>query len=79
MSIAARIHHPNLVQFIGATLEGEPVILTELMATSLRAVLERRLFNHAQITSISLDVARALNYLHLTPLYIVTSAAPMFC
>ena len=65
MIIAARIRHPNLVQFIGATLEGEPVILTELMATSLRAILERRPFNHAQITSISLDVARALNYLHL--------------
>ena len=65
MRIAARVHHPNLVQFIGATMDGEAIILTELMATSLRAVLERRPFNPAQITSISLDVARALNYLHL--------------
>ena len=65
MSIAARVRHPNLVQFIGAIMEGEPIILTELMATSLRAVLERRPFNPAQTTSISLDVARALNYLHL--------------
>ena len=65
MSIAARVRHPNLVQFIGAMMEGEPIILTELMATSLRAILERRPFNPAQITSISLDVARALNYLHL--------------
>ena len=65
MSIAARVRHPNLVTFIGAMLDGEPIILTELMVTSLRAVLERRPFNHAQITSISLDVARALNYLHL--------------
>ena len=65
MSIAARVRHPNLVQFIGAMMEGEPIILRELMATSLRAVLERRPFNPAQITSISLDVARALNYLHL--------------
>ena len=65
MSIAARVRHPNLVQFIGAMMEGEPIILTELMATSLRAVLERRPFNGAQTTSISLDVARALNYLHL--------------
>ena len=64
-SIAARVRHPNLVQFIGAMMEGEPIILRELMATSLRAVLERRPFNPAQITSISLDVARALNYLHL--------------
>ena len=65
MSIAARVRHPNLVQFIGAMMEGEPIILTELMATSLRAVLERRPSNPAQTTSISLDVARALNYLHL--------------
>ena len=65
MSIAARVRHPNLVQFIGAMIEGVPIILTELMVTSLRAVLERRPVNPAQITSISLDVARALNYLHL--------------
>ena len=65
MNIAARVRHPNLVQFIGAMMEGEPIILTELMSTSLRAILERRPFNPAQITSISLDVARALNYLHL--------------
>ena len=65
MNIAARVRHPNLVQYIGAMMDGEPIILTELMATSLRAVLERRPFNPAQITSISLDVARALNYLHL--------------
>ena len=65
MSIAARVRHPNLVQFIGAMMEGEPIILTELMSTSLRAVLEHRPFIPAQIISISLDVARALNYLHL--------------
>ena len=65
MSIAASVRHPNLVQFIGAMMEGEPIILTELMTASLRAVLEHRPLNPAQITSISLDVARALNYLHL--------------
>ena len=52
-------------QPIGASLEGEPIILTELMTTSLRAELEKGPIEHAQITSISLDVARALNYLHL--------------
>ena len=66
MSIAAKLRHPNLIQFIGATLEGEPVILTELMATSLRAVIEREPLHAANITSVSRDVARALNYLHLT-------------
>ena len=65
MNMAARIRHPNLVQFIGATLDREPIILTELMSTSLRAVLERGPISHAQVVSISLDVARALNYLHL--------------
>ena len=64
--MAARVRHPNLLQFIGATLEGELIILTELMPTSVRGELEnRRTFSDNQITSISLDVARALNYLHL--------------
>ena len=65
MNMAARLRHPNLVQFIGASLEGEPIILTELMTTSLRAELEKGFIGHAHITSISLDVARGLNYLHL--------------
>ena len=65
MSIAATMRHPNLVQFIGATLEGNPIILTELMATSLRAELEKQLLSPDQISSVSLDVAQALLYLHL--------------
>ena len=65
MNMAARLRHPNLVQFIGASLEEEPVILTELMTTSLRAELEKGPIHHTHIVSISLDVARALNYLHL--------------
>ncbi len=68
MNVAARIHHPNLLLFIGATIRGELIILTELMPTSLRAVLERDEREHlspAQCLSISLDVATALNYLHL--------------
>ena len=38
MTIAATLHHPNLLLFIGATGEGnhQPMILTELMPTSLR-------------------------------------------
>ena len=65
INIAARIRHPNLVQFIGATSEGEMVILTELMPTSLRRELEREYLPPSQGISIGLDVARALNYLHL--------------
>ena len=65
MNIAARVHHPNLVQFIGATVEREPIILMELMACSLRSILEKKPLNPAQIHTIGLDVARAINYLHL--------------
>ena len=43
MNMAARIRHPNLVQFIGACMEGGMVILTELLPTSLRKELEREI------------------------------------
>ncbi len=66
MSIAARLRHPNLIQFLGATTEGMPVILTELMETSLRAVLQQRVLSSNEMAGLSLDVSRALNYLHLT-------------
>ena len=66
MNMAARVRHPNLLQFIGATLRGQLIILTELMPTSVRGELEKESsFSQNQISSISLDVARALNYLHL--------------
>ncbi len=65
MNIMASIHHPNIVQFLGATIYEEVIILTELMATSLRAILEQRRVTSSQCLSISLDVATALNYLHL--------------
>lgn len=67
MNIASQLRHPNIVQFIGATMEQTrgPVILTELMHCNLRSMLEKTAFDPSQITSISLDVARALNYLHL--------------
>ena len=65
MNIASKIRHPNLLQFIGATTEGNPIILTELMPTSLRKELETGGVAYPAILSISLDVACALNYLHL--------------
>ena len=65
MNMAARIRHPNLIQFIGATLEGEMIILTELMPTSLRRELESNDYMAPiVVSSIGLGVARALNYLH---------------
>ena len=65
MNIASKIRHPNLLQFIGATTEGNPMILTELMPTSLRKELETGGLAYPAILSISLDIACALNYLHL--------------
>ena len=65
MQIADRVRHPNLLLFLGATLEGEPLIVTELMPTSLRAVLGQRALSRGQVVSIGRDVASALNYLHL--------------
>ena len=64
MNIASRCRHPCLLQFIGATNdEGSPLFVTELMETSLRALLKRPL-SATELFDISLDVARALNYLH---------------
>ena len=65
MSIASRVRHPNLVQFIGATKVGNPLILTELMSTSLNHELQNKRLSNQQILSIAQDVALGLNYLHL--------------
>ena len=66
MNVAARVRHPNLLLFVGATLEGELIILTELMPTSLRALLNLgKPLVQQHLISIACDVAKALNYLHL--------------
>ena len=50
---------------IGATNdEGTPPFVTELMEKSLRTLLEQRQLSQKETAVISLDVARALNYLH---------------
>ena len=66
MNIASRCCHPCLLQFIGATNDEEsPMFVTELMETSLRELVEERPLSRSETSVISLDVARALNYLHL--------------
>ena len=66
MNMAARLRHPNLIQFIGATMEGEMMIVMELMATSLRSQLRREMyFQPLAVKAISLDIVQGLNYLHL--------------
>ena len=65
MNMASKLRHPNLVQFLGATMEGEMMIVMELMSTSLRSQLQKDVyFMPPLVMSISLDVARALTYLH---------------
>ena len=65
MNIASKCRHPHLLQFIGATVdEGSPLFVTELMEKRLRTLLEQRQLSETEIRTISLDVARALNYLH---------------
>ena len=67
VDIASKCRHPCLLQFIGATSDERPLLVTEIMDCSLRT----RLYNsrepplsEAEVFVISLDVARALNYLH---------------
>ena len=65
MTMAAKLRHPHLLLFIGATREGQAIILTELMPTSLRKELEKDVeLPRVHITSISQDVGHALCYLH---------------
>ena len=66
MSIASRCRHPNLLQFMGATNnDGSPLFVTEVLDTDLRKVLSRRALHLEEIVCLALDVAIALNYLHL--------------
>ena len=69
MDIASRCRHPCLLQFIGATEDESPLFITEIMETSLQNLLQKRKQKNQHLTEtdiifISLDVARALNYLH---------------
>ena len=73
MNILALVRHPIILLLIGATLDQPCVILTELMHTSLRAVLVDKVLkkvtlSHQQVSTIAIDVGRALNYLHLMKL-----------
>ena len=62
----AQMCHPNLVRFIAAVLDdkGGPMIITELLDTTLRKAYEDSLLNMAQCVDIFRDVASALSYLH---------------
>ena len=56
--------HQNIVTFLGATLEGPPVILMELMDTNLRNAYEDGNIKDHQVLGIFYDIASALHFLH---------------
>ena len=67
MEMALECQHQNIVTFLGATLEGPPVILMELMDTSLRSAYEEERVKDHQIHGILHDVTKALHFLHTRP------------
>ena len=68
ISMMAKLRHPNLLLFIAAVLDhpsGSPIIITELLDTSLRKAYKDDMLPNRQIKLCLLrDVAAALNYLH---------------
>ena len=67
MGIAATLHHPNIVQFIGAAGVDNPILLYELMLTSLHKHLEKtgHPMTRPQIIAVGCDIGLALSYIHL--------------
>ena len=68
IGLMAQLRHPNLVLFIASALgeNGVPMLITELMDTSLRKAYQNKLiFKHSALVHIFRDIALALNYLHL--------------
>lgn len=67
VEILSRCRHPNIVQFMGATLDDQhPLLVTELLDCNLTQLLKQRQLNREEIPVVSLavDVARGLNYMH---------------
>ena len=65
MDISSSVHHPNIVQFLGATRVDNPILVHELMATSLyKRLQEDESLTRSQIATICCDIASAMCYLH---------------
>ncbi len=63
----ARMHHPNLLTFIGAVFDDDqklPMIVIELMDSDLRQTYKKNALSQDQMLSIFKDIAYALHYLH---------------
>ena len=67
ISIMSQVRHPNLLLLIGAVLTAEregPLIVTELLDTSLRSAYEGGSLEERSKLPVLRDVASALTYLH---------------
>ncbi|KAJ7382552.1 hypothetical protein OS493_034188 [Desmophyllum pertusum] len=64
--IMAQCRHPNLVLIMGVTNHREnPLLVTELLHCDLRTLIEQQKgLKFEYVTSLSLDVAKGLGYLH---------------
>lgn len=67
IEIMPQLRHPHLLLFMAVVYENEtgPLIITELLDTSLRRAYERNTLQQSNVMSIFQEVAAALNYLHL--------------
>ena len=66
MDMCSKLHHPNIVQFIAATDGNTPVLLYELMETSLydRMQKTQQKLSPEQIVHVTTDILLALSYIH---------------
>ena len=61
-----QVHHPNIAQLIGFTINNGLIVLSELVPTTLDTALRTPGgLARTQGVEVGLDMARALNYLHL--------------
>ena len=70
ISIMSQLRHPNLLLLIGAVLTSEeegPLIITELLDTSLRSEYMKNSLGEKSKMPVLRDVASALTYLHSHP------------
>ena len=75
VGMASRCRHPCLLQFIGATTDERPLLVTEILDCSLREKLNNAEdvtpVSANEVPVISRDVALGLNYLHQQPIPII--------
>ena len=70
VAMMVKVRHPNLILCVGAVLDhpsGSPLIITELMDTSLRKAYSEGILDYRMKLCILRDIASALNYLHCPP------------